>query len=123
MKDLLISIKPIYVELIKKRKKKYEFRKRKIQQVNKVYVYETSPTKKITLIIRFGKCLEGSQKEIWQICKKNSGMKKNDFFKYYKNKMKAYAFEILDIEEVNVELEEILKSNIPPQSFYYINKK
>lgn len=46
MKDLLISIKPIYVELIKKRKKKYEFRKRKIQQVNKVYVYETSPTKK-----------------------------------------------------------------------------
>ena len=122
MKDLLISIKPIYVELIKKRKKKYEFRKRKIQQVNKVYVYETSPTKKIRLIIRFGKCLEGSPKEIWQICKKNSGMKKNDFFKYYKNKMKAYAFEILDIEEVNIELEEILKNNIPPQSFYYINK-
>lgn len=70
MKDLLISIKPIYVELIKKEKRNTNLEK-KIQQVNKVYVYETNPTKKITLIIRFGKCLEGSPKKIWQICKKN----------------------------------------------------
>ena len=120
MKKLLISIKPIYVELIKRKKKKYEFRKRKIKQVDNVYVYETNPTKKITLIIKFGKYLEGSPKEIWEICRKHSGIKKKEFFEYYKDKQKAYAYEIIEVKEVNIELSEITKRKFPPQSFYYI---
>lgn len=120
MKDLLISIKPMYVNLIKKKIKKYEFRKKKIKQVDNVYIYETNPTKKITLIIKFGKCLEGTPKEIWKICKEYSGIKKKEFFEYYKNKQKAYAYEIIEIKEVNMELSEITKRKFPPQSFYYI---
>lgn len=120
MKDLLISINPIYVNLIKKKTKKYEFRKRKIKRVNNIYVYETSPIKKITLILKFGSCLEGTPKEIWKICKKYSGIKKKEFFEYYKNKQKAYAYEIIEIKEVNMELSEITKRKFLPQSFYYI---
>ena len=121
-KDLLISIKPVYVELIKKGTKKYEFRKQKIKQVNNVFVYETRPTKKITLVITFKECTEGTPKEIWNKCKKYAGINKKDFFNYYKNKKIAYAYEIKSIKEVDIELNRIVANNIPPQSFFYIER-
>lgn len=63
---------------------------------------------------------EATPKEIWKICKEYSGIKKKEFFEYYKNKQKAYAYEIIEIKEVNMELSEITKRKFPPQSFYYI---
>jgi len=48
-KSILIPIKPKYVNKIKKHKKLYEFRKIKFNPllIDKVYIYETKPTKKI----------------------------------------------------------------------------
>jgi len=46
--NVLLSIKPKYVDLILNGEKKYEFRRKIFRnETNKVYVYCTSPVKKI----------------------------------------------------------------------------
>jgi type I restriction enzyme, S subunit len=46
--DVLLSIKPRYVEAIIDGRKKYEFRKNKfaMKDINCAYIYSTSPIKK-----------------------------------------------------------------------------
>ena len=47
--DVILSIKPRYVKEIEKGNKKYEFRKSIFKKkVKWVYIYSTSPVKKIT---------------------------------------------------------------------------
>ena len=46
--SILLSIKPEYVEKILKGEKRYEFRRKLCQkEVDKIYIYETSPVKKV----------------------------------------------------------------------------
>jgi predicted transcriptional regulator len=48
--NVLLSIKPEYAELIKSGLKKYEFRRKIFKKAghSKVFIYSTSPVKKIT---------------------------------------------------------------------------
>lgn len=47
--NVLLSIKPKYIEEIRKGNKKYEFRKTRFRQrhINEAYIYSTSPVKMI----------------------------------------------------------------------------
>jgi len=68
--NILLSIKPKYAELIKSGMKRYEFRRKISKKAgrSKIFIYSTSPVKKITgvfdasmiyqdSLIEFGTCL------------------------------------------------------------------
>lgn len=118
--NLLISIHPAYVKKILSNEKKFEFRSKIFKKnVDKIYIYETIPKKKIIGYFKFEGYLEGTPEEIWDKCKKKSGVTEEFFFKYFKNKAKAYAIKINKFKKMEeISLPEKIKA---PQSYKYID--
>ncbi|OPZ33916.1 MAG: 50S ribosomal protein L22/unknown domain fusion protein [Tenericutes bacterium ADurb.BinA124] len=123
LKSILISIKPKYVEKILTGEKKYEFR-RKIPQkpIKSIIVYCTAPYKKVVAEIQVLRILEKKPETLWGLTKDNSGMQKDDFFKYFDGCDVGYAYELGDIKryEEDLNLEDI-GITYPPQSFVYVS--
>lgn len=81
MKNVLISIKPKYVNEILSGEKKFEFRKKIFkQEVENIYIYSTSPKKKIVAKFKYNGFLEGTPLEIWEKTLKNSGISEKRLF-------------------------------------------
>ena len=124
MCKILISINPKYVDEILSGRKKYEYRKIKPKKdnIDKIIIYSTSPVMKVVAEVSITKILEGTPQEIWDITKEYSGVTKEFYDSYYKNKNKAIAYEIGEIKKYNIpkDLSEI-GINYVPQSFIYID--
>jgi predicted transcriptional regulator len=119
-----MSIRPRYVEEIKKGTKKWEFRRRIFKnKIDKIYIYCSAPVQKIVGYFVPGKILENSLQNIWEQCKEFSGIKKQEFFDYFEGKNKAYAIEILRVIffETPFNPFKIIPNFVAPQSFYYMN--
>ena len=128
--NVLLSIKPKYVKQIRKGNKKYEFRKvifnkENIDKIEQVYIYSTFPIKKIVARFSIKKIFEEHPKKLWEICKDHSGLEKEEFYKYFKDRKRGYAIQIKNIEFFNNPIDPFLNiSNFsPPQSFYYLKDK
>jgi hypothetical protein len=65
--NVLLSIKPRYVEAILKGDKRYEFRKNifRNKDVENVYIYATSPVKKLVGFFKVGNILEDHPVCLW----------------------------------------------------------
>lgn len=103
----------------------YEFRKQliNINGIQQVYIYETAPVKKITAICNISQVLQGTPQEIWNKCNMYGTICQEDFFKYFQNRKIAYAYKLENVRKVCIELVQIVPNNIPPQSYFYINKE
>ncbi len=125
-KSILLSIKPKYVRAILRGEKKYEFRKAIPQSndVRDVYIYASSPIKKIVAKFSLNHILRASPEEIWELCSKYGGISKEEFFRYYNTKTEAYALTISDLEifEDSICPYNKFKKFAPPQSFLYYNR-
>ena len=126
--NVLLSIKPKYVEEIKKGNKKYEFRKslcnkNNFDKIEKIFIYSSSPVKKIVARFIIRVVLEDHPKNLWEKCKDVSGIDKLDFFKYFRDKDKGLALEISELKFFKKPIDP--KSIIPdfnaPQSFCYVD--
>ena len=124
--SVLISIKPKYVNKIIDGKKQFEFRKAIFQSPNvkKVYIYASSPIKKIIGYFHLGDIIEGRPSEIWEKCSSMGGISEQEFFKYYEGKTKAFS---LPIERLKVFDHVICPYSTfdnftPPQSFMYFDQ-
>ena len=122
--NVLLSVKPKYAEKIVEGKKKYEFRRAifKKQNIEKVYIYSSSPVSKIVAAFEIEKILKDSPEKIWTLCQKYAGISKKDFFAYFKNSEMAFAIEIgyIDSFKEYIDPFKIIENFKPPQSFYYI---
>lgn len=122
--NVLLSVKPKYAEKIVKGTKKYEFRKSvfKNNDIDKVYIYSSSPVSKIIGSFEIEKILKDPPEMIWKLCQKYSGISKKDFFSYFTNSNMAYAIEIGDIDRFKEPIDpyHIFEHFKPPQSFYYV---
>lgn len=124
-KTILISIKPEYVEKIIDGKKKFEYRTKAAKEdIGKILIYETSPKKKIVAEAIIEEVLFSTPIKLWQKTSKHSGISKQDYFRYFKNRKKAFAYKL---GKINVfEKPQTLKEyglKTPPQSFVYIEEK
>ncbi len=124
---VLLSIKPKYVDEIVKGNKKYEFRKKIFKnknEVKEVYIYSTSPVKKIIGFFRFDKIVEDHPKNLWKEFKELSGIDEHEFFSYFEERDNGFAIEITQLEIFKTPMEpEILIPNfVAPQSFRYIEQ-
>jgi type I restriction enzyme S subunit len=121
---VLLSIRPKYCEAILTGKKKYEFRRTifKNNDVKKIYLYRNSDIKRIVGSFLISHILMGSPKEIWEKCKKQSGITKREFFDYFKGSDIAYAIRIKKTHKLKRSIDPYtkVKNFVPPQSFHYI---
>ncbi|MDI6903088.1 MAG: ASCH domain-containing protein [Methanocellales archaeon] len=122
--NVLLSVKPQYAEAIVYGRKKYEFRRSifKRKDIDRVYIYSTSPKNKIIASFEIEKILTDSPQKIWDICRKHAGMSKSDFFTYFEGSPIAFAIKINNVCGFAnpIDPHYIINKFRPPQSFYYI---
>ena len=122
--DVLLSIKPKYVDAILKGEKKYEFRKIifKNKNIKNVYMYSTSPVKRIagSFVIRNIVC--DSPENLWEKFQDHSGLNKKEFFDYFGKSEQGFAIEIGIIKkfEIPIDPRVAMPGFTPPLSFYYL---
>ncbi len=124
MCKILMPINPEYVDEILSGNKKYEYRKIKAKRKNidKMIIYSTSPIMKVVAEVEIEDILEDSPEKLWELTKKHSGITKEFYSKYYKNKDSAVAYKLgnIKIYESPKKLIDI-GINYVPQSFVYLD--
>ncbi|MBU7037538.1 MAG: hypothetical protein HXS52_06375 [Theionarchaea archaeon] len=104
--------------------KKYEFRRRIFRKdVESIYIYSTSPVKRIVGVLRMDKILEGSVETIWEECSSHAGLSREEYLCYFENKEKAFAIKIREVKafEDPIDPHTICEDFMPPQSFCYVS--
>lgn len=123
--DVLLSIKPKFAESIINGRKKYEFRKNNFSKrdINCIYIYSTSPVKKIIGFFKINNIIKDSPSALWDQLKDLAGISEDEFFDYFGNKQMGFALEIKEVERFKNPLDpkNIFPNFVPPQSFCYID--
>ncbi len=123
--NVLLSVKPKYVDRIRKGIKRYEFRKVifSASTVEKIYIYSSSPVKKIVARFDVGEIIVDSPEKLWEITKEGSGISQEDFFTYFGDCEKGFAIEMKNIEFFDDPVDPFTDSTFkPPQSFCYMEE-
>ncbi|HHD15651.1 MAG TPA: hypothetical protein ENK47_02975, partial [Euryarchaeota archaeon] len=124
--NVLLSMKPQYVEKVLSGEKKYEFRKRIWKKnVDRVFIYATSPVKRIVASFVPGEIVEGAPEDLWNRFKEESGVPEIEFRDYYSNSTSGFAIEINDIKEFQETIDPIKMINTfhPTVDFlYFLNE-
>jgi len=119
---IILSIKPKYCMRILSGVKRYEFRKRFPRNVETVYMYATSPVKKIVGKFTVGDVIEDEPRRLWERFRAYSGVDEKEFFEYFKQARVGYAIQIKDLKAFPpIEPRSILPKFRPPQSYAYTN--
>lgn len=124
MCKILMPINPEYVDEILSGNKKYEYRKIKAKKdkIDKMIIYSTSPIMKVVAEVDIVDILEDSPQKIWEQTKKDSGITKEFYVKYYKNREKAIAYKLGNIKVYDKPKKLCdIGINYVPQSFVYMD--
>ena len=117
-----MSIIPIVGRRIMSGRKKYEFRRSIFRKpVNRIYLYLSSPEKKIVGYFKYQSYYEGSVEEIWKIAKDEAAATEAAYLDYFKNTKKAFAIKIGDFMAFDIPVDPWKSRDfLPPQSFRYV---
>ena len=98
MSQMLLSIKPQYVEKIISGKKKFEFRKFHCRcGVDTIVIYATAPMKKVIGEVALLNIIEGDVDYVWHETKGFGGILKKDYKAYYKERETAVAYQLGEV--------------------------
>jgi type I restriction enzyme S subunit len=122
--NVLLSIKPVYVDEIVKGNKKYEFRRIifKNKKIKRIYIYATAPVGKIVASFAVRKVIEDSPTALWRKCRRSAGISRKDFFEYFKGAKRAFAIQIGLVEHFDEPVDpfSVIEDFTAPQSFFYL---
>jgi predicted transcriptional regulator len=122
---VLLSIKPKYVRAILDGTKQYEFRKQIFRDRSRetVFIYSSSPEKKIVASFRIGEIVEGHPGYLWEEFRDVSGLSEPEFFEYFTGKENGYAIRIDELEQFAEPMDPYMMFErfVPPQSFCYVD--
>lgn len=124
MCKILMPINPEYVDEILSGRKKYEYRKIKAKRTNidKMIIYSTSPVMKVVAEVEIKGILQENPEQLWELTKNYSGVTKEFYNQYYKNKNIAIAYELGKIVKYEKPKDLIdIGINYIPQSFVYMD--
>ena len=125
MCNILMSIKPQYVEKILSGNKKYEYRKNRAKRndIDKMIIYSTAPVMKVVAEVDIEEIIESTPDILWKKTKLESGITEEFFYKYYKNKTTAVVYKLgnIKIYDKPKSLNDIGVKYVP-QSFIYLDK-
>lgn len=121
--DVVLSIKPKYVESIVKGQKRYEFRRAIFTDPNveRVYMYATSPLKRIIGYFVIREITKGSPEDLWTQVRAHAGIDEREFFAYFSGGDVGYAIGIGDVHsfEEPLDPQRFIPGFRPPQNFMY----
>ena len=121
--SIVLSIKPEYARKIFSGEKKYEFRRKLCtKDIDKLYLYVTSPVGRIMGEAEVvGKYFMEKQR-LWALTHELSGIAEDAFFGYFMGRSDAGAYELGKVVqyETPVNLEKI-GIHFVPQSFVYVD--
>ncbi|KKG72993.1 GNAT family N-acetyltransferase [Methanosarcina mazei] len=125
--NVILPIKPKFVKEIIRGRKKYEFRKvtfKSKRKIDRVYIYSSSPEKKIVGSFKLGRIIEDTPEALWENLNEFAGIEKDEFFSYFGNRKNGFALEIKDLKIFDEPIDPYkeLDSFVPPQNFSYINQ-
>lgn len=106
--------------------KKVEFRKKIFKKpVDKVFVYSSSPEKKIIGYFTIGEIVEDSPERLWEKFNKVGGISKKDFFEYYKNVETGFSISVDTYKEFEegVDPTDFFENFRAPQSYIYLEER
>jgi predicted transcriptional regulator len=128
-KNILLSIKPRYVSLIFSGHKKIELRKKipTLIKGDRVYVYSSTPEKKIVGFFVVSRVISGEPGFVWDRTKHHNGVEKDFFFEYYRGKDLAHGIKIQSVVKFlePISLESLRTKHgkfSPPQSYMYVDE-
>ena len=121
--NVILSIRPEYCEEIKNGNKKYEFRKRIFryrETVDFVFMYSTSPVKKIVGVFTIESIIEDNPRKLWEKFKDFSCVEEEKFFEYFGRREKGFAIKIKEVKTFKpIDPKKLIPDFSPPQSFCY----
>jgi len=122
--NVILSIKPKYVESILKGEKLYEFRRSifKDPGVERIYIYSTSPVMKIVGYFIVREIIENSPKTLWTEFHSRAGIDEGEFFEYFSDKDIGYAISIGDVHtfEDPIDPQMVMPGFRAPQNSMYV---
>ena len=120
-----MSIKPQFVEKIRRGEKKFEFRRvlPRCQEVDTIIVYASRPVGKVVGEITVAEYLTLTVDEMWEATKDISGLTREEFFNYFHEKENAHAIAIESYRDYEqpIPLDVLIPGKTPPQSYCYLN--
>lgn len=120
-----MSIKPQFVEKIRRGEKKFEFRRilPKREDIGRIVVYASKPVGKVVGEIAVAGYLTLTVDEMWEATKDISGLTREEFFNYFHGKQNAHAIAIESYRDYEqpIPLDVLLPGKTPPQSYCYLN--
>lgn len=123
MTNVILSIKPRYANAILGGTKDVEFRKSsfKRKDIDKVYIYSSSPEKKIVGYFYIDTIVSGHPKVLWNSFGHKGAINEKDFFNYYKDKEKGYCIKIKKVKRIEKPIDPlcVLDRFVAPQSYSY----
>lgn len=120
---VLLSIKPEYVDRIISGEKQYEYRKRIFKEkVDSVVIYSTKPVGKIIGEFTIEEIISDSPNNLWNKTYKQSGVSKDFFMGYFKDRDKGFALKIKEFIEYNepIDPKALYGNFVAPQSYKYL---
>lgn len=124
MCKILMPIKPEYVNEILSGRKKYEYRKIKARNKNidTMVIYSTSPVMKVVAEVEIVDVIESTPNTIWKKTSNYSGISKEKYDLYFREKSTAIAYKMgkIKIYDIPLDLSDI-GINFFPQSFVYLD--
>lgn len=123
--SVILSIKPEYAKAIMSGKKKVEFRKKIFKRpVNKVFVYSSSPIKKIIGFFTIESIVEDTPLHLWTKFNEVGGINYNDFFDYFNEVEKGFSILIKEYKkfEKGIDPADFFENFCAPQSYIYLEE-
>jgi len=130
MTNVLLSIKPQYVEKILAGSKQWEFRRRIWKkQVDWVYIYASAPVKHVVARFKVKSIIHCDAfnayynfMSLWDDTKESAGITYKEFENYFIFANEGYAVQITNLEvfKVHVSLKWFLFGGSVPQNFRYL---
>lgn len=126
--DILLSIKPKYVERILSGQKTVELRKKrlKIDNGTRVWIYSTTPIAAIVGCAIVSKVECGNPSFIWEKFGNRAAVTRAEFDSYFSDTQMAYALILENVFELKnslslKEIRKLIRAFRPPQFFQHLN--
>ena len=121
---VLLSIKPVHVENIRRGVKTFEFRRRLFARegIQTVLIYCTKPVGRLVGEFDIARIHEDAPEALWATAADGSGITKELFDAYFEGRDRAFALEIgsLRFYDEPIEPSSWFVDFTPPQSYMYV---
>ena len=126
-KYVLMSIKPVYAELIKTGQKTIELRRiaPKVTAGDVLVIYESSPVKRVTAFCEIEAIVVTEPNKLWENSSDIAGVNRDSFVKYFEGKTQAVGIKLGEVQIISApkELGSISTDMQAPQSYRYLSKE